>query len=107
MIDEESLKSIERLHQLKNDGVITAEDFDAAKAKLLQGGQRTAGRTALIPKEVNSTLPADDDHMAWVLLPLRRYTDFTGRSTRKEFWMFHGQWGDDFHLETLPPIRIA
>lgn len=26
--------------------------------------------------------------MHWMLLPLRRYADFTGRSTRQEFWMF-------------------
>jgi uncharacterized membrane protein YhaH (DUF805 family) len=26
--------------------------------------------------------------MEWMLLPLRRYAEFTGRSRRKEFWMF-------------------
>jgi uncharacterized membrane protein YhaH (DUF805 family) len=26
--------------------------------------------------------------MRWMLLPLRRYADFTGRSRRKEYWMF-------------------
>ena len=26
--------------------------------------------------------------MDWMMMPLRRYADFTGRSTRKEFWMF-------------------
>src|SRR3546814_2060725 len=26
--------------------------------------------------------------MEWMLLPLRRYTQFSGRSRRKEFWMF-------------------
>ncbi len=26
--------------------------------------------------------------MDWMLLPLRRYADFTGRSRRMEFWMF-------------------
>jgi len=24
----------------------------------------------------------------WMLLPLRRYADFTGRSRRKEYWLF-------------------
>lgn len=29
--------------------------------------------------------------MDWMLMPLRRYADFTGRSRRKEYWMFqHG-----------------
>jgi uncharacterized membrane protein YhaH (DUF805 family) len=26
--------------------------------------------------------------MEWMLLPLRRYADFKGRSRRKEYWMF-------------------
>lgn len=26
--------------------------------------------------------------MEWMLLPFRRYADFTGRSRRKEYWMF-------------------
>ncbi|MFM6854745.1 MAG: DUF805 domain-containing protein [Sphingopyxis sp.] len=27
--------------------------------------------------------------MEWMLLPLKRYADFSGRSRRKEFWMFY------------------
>lgn len=26
--------------------------------------------------------------MEWMTLPLKRYTDFSGRSRRKEYWMF-------------------
>ncbi|AGH51081.1 MULTISPECIES: DUF805 domain-containing protein [Sphingomonas] len=26
--------------------------------------------------------------MEWMLLPLKRYADFNGRSSRREFWMF-------------------
>jgi uncharacterized membrane protein YhaH (DUF805 family) len=26
--------------------------------------------------------------MEWMLMPLRRYADFSGRSPRKEYWMF-------------------
>ena len=26
--------------------------------------------------------------MEWMVLPLKRYADFTGRSRRREFWMF-------------------
>lgn len=26
--------------------------------------------------------------MEWMLMPLRRYADFSGRSRRREFWMF-------------------
>lgn len=27
--------------------------------------------------------------MEWMTMPLRRYADFSGRSRRKEFWMFY------------------
>ena len=27
--------------------------------------------------------------MKWALMPLRRYAEFHGRSTRREFWLFH------------------
>jgi uncharacterized membrane protein YhaH (DUF805 family) len=30
--------------------------------------------------------------MDWMLLPLRRYADFSGRSRRKEYWMFILGW---------------
>lgn len=26
--------------------------------------------------------------MEWMLMPYRRYADFSGRSRRKEYWMF-------------------
>lgn len=26
--------------------------------------------------------------MEWILMPLKRYADFSGRSRRKEYWMF-------------------
>ncbi len=26
--------------------------------------------------------------MEWMLLPIKRYADFSGRSRRKEYWMF-------------------
>lgn len=26
--------------------------------------------------------------MHWMILPLRRYAEFSGRSTRREFWLF-------------------
>ncbi len=91
MIDDDTLNNIEKLHKLKADGIITQEDFDKAKADLLSGRGRTRSKPAATspatpaePKE----LPADDDHLGWMTLPLKRYADFTGRSTRKEFWMF-------------------
>lgn len=88
MIDEESLKNIERLHQLKNDGVMTSEDFDVAKDKILPGKSKLKSNSPVKKADSDTSLPADDDYVAWALLPLRRYADFNGRSTRKEFWMF-------------------
>lgn len=94
MIDDEALRSIEKLHQLKSDGVISEEDFDKAKEKILFGPKRAQpvglqaiiANAALVPIEYER--PAPDDHFGWMTLPIRRYADFTGRSCRKEFWMF-------------------
>ena len=83
MIDDDSLKSIEKLHQLKTDGVISEQDFEKSKERILFGATK--------PKIVRPELlaaPAVDDRFAWATLPLRRYADFTGRSSRQEFWMF-------------------
>jgi hypothetical protein len=33
--------------------------------------------------EMQGAVPMD-----WMLLPYKRYTDFSGRSQRKEYWMF-------------------
>lgn len=83
MIDEESLNNIERLHKLKAEGVITEADFEAAKQKLLSG-QRTMKASAA----AQQTELVENDWFGWATLPLKKYADFTGRSSRKEFWMF-------------------
>lgn len=87
MIDDESLKNIEKLHQLKADGIITEEEFSKTKEELL-GGERVA-----VPKQKpasdDPSKLADDDGYGWATLPIKRYTDFNGRSSRKEYWMFH------------------
>lgn len=81
MIDNEALNSLERLHKLKSDGVITETDFEAAKQSILDG------RKPVSVKATQSTL-AENDWIGWATLPLRKYADFNGRSSRKEFWMF-------------------
>ena len=86
MIDEDSLKNIERLHKLKADGIISETDFEEAKSKLLAG--KGGKRSITLPAPEALPLPADSDHLAWMLRPLKRYADFQGRSSRKEFWMF-------------------
>lgn len=79
MINDDSIKQIETLHRLKQEGVITEEDFEKSKAKILHGQPQQ--RRAAPQAQGNETL-------AWMLLPLKRYADFEGRSSRKEFWMF-------------------
>lgn len=48
--------------------------------------------------------------MEWMLLPLRRYADFSGRSCRREYWMFalmHGVIGMLLYLPVLTAIAGA
>lgn len=82
MIDEESLKSIERLHQLRKESLITDEEFERSKQRILFGPSQVRHAAKAI------ALPHEDDHISWVMLALKRYADFSGRSSRKEFWMF-------------------
>jgi uncharacterized membrane protein YhaH (DUF805 family) len=85
MIDEETVKSIEALHRLKEQGIISEEEFEKSKQRaLFGGGLRAPSFTTAGPV----TLPATDDWIGWGTLPLRRYADFTGRSCRREFWVF-------------------
>jgi uncharacterized membrane protein YhaH (DUF805 family) len=88
---EDVVKSIEELHRLKSAGIITDAEFEQSKQQLLFGrGKPTATRpdrfTGL--PAFTGELPPDSDHLGWITLPLRRYAEFTGRSGRKEFWMF-------------------
>lgn len=78
MVDNESLQNLEKLHQLKNDGIISDEEFEKSKERLLFGSRPATAKASEVPT----------DHMAWMLLPLKRYAQFEGRSSRKEFWMF-------------------
>ena len=87
MIDQEALKSLEKLHEMKSGGIISEEEFEQAKQDLLSGRRKVApvGRSA--PKGP-AELPADTNYLGWMLLPLKRYVQFEGRSSRKEFWLF-------------------
>jgi uncharacterized membrane protein YhaH (DUF805 family) len=45
------------------------------------------------PKKADSQFPrygapGGANNMEWMLMPLKRYAEFSGRSRRKEFWMF-------------------
>jgi uncharacterized membrane protein YhaH (DUF805 family) len=85
MIDDESLNNIEKLHRLKADGIISDDEFEKAKERVLFGS-RPAARKAETDSPVR---PEGNGSIEWALLPLKRYADFTGRSSRKEFWSFH------------------
>lgn len=93
MIDEEALRSIEKLHQMKQSGIISEADFEKAKQDILQGKPKpqpkAAAPTYFTPENYeHPELPAVNDHLAWCILPLKRYAVFSGRSGRREFWMF-------------------
>lgn len=86
MIDEDNLKSIEKLHAMRAEGILSKEEFDEAKRKILNGTSSRAKPSA--PTARSTHEPSETDYLAWAILPLRRYAQFTGRSGRKEFWLF-------------------
>jgi uncharacterized membrane protein YhaH (DUF805 family) len=90
MVDQNALKSLEDLHRLKTDGVITEEDFEKAKQRLLFGNAAaTRPVGTIMPRSLQPVpRPAEEDHLGWITLALKRSLDFEGRSSRKEFWMF-------------------
>ena len=88
MLNEQSLKSIEELHRLKAAGIVTEEEFNRAKERILFGHRTAAHEKQTPATEGKWTYPAQDDLIGWIILPLRRYAEFEGRSSRREFWMF-------------------
>ncbi|KMS52536.1 membrane protein [Novosphingobium barchaimii LL02] len=94
MIDEEALRSIEKLYQMKQSGIISDTDFERAKQDLLEGGSRKRSKPPIAigfsgDIEPYPELPGEQDVGGWAVYPLRRYAVFTGRSCRKEYWTFH------------------
>lgn len=88
MINEDALRSIEKLHEMKAAGILSEEEFASAKQELLHGkGKVKRGPELSVPEQQGE--PAMEEHLQWALLPLRRYAQFDGRSSRREFWMFH------------------
>lgn len=81
MVDQHSLKSIEDLHRMKTEGIITEAEFEETKRSLLSSWQ-SGGSSPPIASPINN------DFFAWMVLPLKRYAEFTGRSSRKEYWAF-------------------
>jgi uncharacterized membrane protein YhaH (DUF805 family) len=83
MVDADALKNLEKLNQLKNDGIISDVEFERSKERLLFGG---GTRASTVSSPTGN--PAANDYIGWMLLPLKRYAQFEGRASRKEFWMF-------------------
>ena len=83
MIDEYALKRVEDLHRLKADGALSDEEFEKAKSELLNAPVDRQKPRAASPAQT------DGDFFEWMLLPLKRYAQFEGRSSRKEYWLFH------------------
>ncbi|MEN8914510.1 MAG: DUF805 domain-containing protein [Alteriqipengyuania sp.] len=86
MIDQEGLKSIEKLHEMKANGILSEQEFEVAKARLLSGKSPSTKPKVSMSSEGRAI--ADNDLLAWAALPLKRYAEFGGRSRRREFWFF-------------------
>lgn len=83
MITDESVKAIENLHRMKAEGIITEEDFEKSKQRILFGAATSiAGSSAV------SATPPVDDIVGWLRRPWQRWSDYQGRSGRREFWVF-------------------
>ncbi len=86
MLNDESLKNIEKLHEMKASGIISEEEFAEAKQKLLSGGRPHSKNLSVKSEALSHS--TENKYLEWMLMPLRRYAEFEGRSSRKEFWMF-------------------
>ena len=96
---------LERLWATKSDGALedaaqdiasyTEEGQRIIRAELQRRSAQTNWAAATVDPPAPPTTfdPANsasrrDNGMAWMLLPFKRYAEFSGRSRRKEFWMF-------------------
>jgi len=112
MIDQDTVSSIENLHRLKSQGVITEEEFEKSKARLLFDSPKKKASVPITAPKAPIPLPAADDHVGWMILPIKRYLEFEGRSSRKEFWMYQLAYlvllvGAVVIAAVLPPLGAA
>lgn len=78
-----NLEELEKLFELKERGVITAKEFEAQKARILE-------QEISIPKACCGTatdLPKKSP-WAWYVGCIKKYVTFSGRATRSEYWYF-------------------
>jgi len=86
MIEEKDLRSLEKLHTMHESGILSDEEFKAAKQRILAGEPRQTEARQVGQGRYDT--PEVNDHLGWMLFPLKRYAEFDGRSSRREFWMF-------------------
>lgn len=77
------LEKLEQLNSLKEKGVITQEEFDEQKNKILYGQKKKT-------KPNKDISEIDKDKNIWnnYLSCFKKYFQFSGRATRYEYWGF-------------------
>ncbi|WP_165323543.1 DUF805 domain-containing protein [Rhizorhabdus phycosphaerae] len=86
MITPSQLDRLEKLAALHRNGVLSDQEFEQEKAKIL--AEKPSAIRAALERTAAPTASTNDGFFDWALLPLHRYADFEGRSCRKEFWLF-------------------
>lgn len=90
MINSAQIGRLEKLAELKRVGALTDEEFDHEKKKVLAGeGEKSKIFSSDSSYSQPFAIPLHPESpMEWALRPINKYADFSGRSQRKEFWMF-------------------
>lgn len=84
MSENHDLENLRKLHDLHKDGAITDVEFNSMKEKMLNIKDNNQSKS--YKKSVFNNKSA---YSAWMIVPIHRYADFSGRSRRKEFWNFY------------------
>lgn len=74
--------ALERIGRLRQTGILTEEEYQREKQRILSGP---------VPRHYSaSSAAAPADAGAWdtMIMPLKRYAEFDGRSRRQEYWLF-------------------
>ena len=93
MITSSQIARLEKLTELRDKGALTSEEFEQHKQAILAPppprAANTFDSTAIKKRLVGDVdLGEFETHLRWMILPLQNYANFTGRSGRREYWMF-------------------
>ena len=90
------LEKLEKLHELKEKGILSAEEFEQEKQKILNDTQKETVENNKFPSEKNyNQLEAyrDFSHLGVIkgsfeafISMFKRWNDFKGRTSRFDFW---------------------